>query len=185
MLIINGIESEQAILSALSSVSSNADTAAEEATELAKHFHGNEIWFGDSTTPDPGVHEATVGSLTTFQVDSGDNAWGTAIQILGTSDTPVGSGMTKYDLHKILVTTTERTSVISYMRITFGTSEAQGILDGNSTMIALFPTATIRMNAVPFMAKRAPAGSKAWANAKVAGDTGTINFIFGLHEYLV
>jgi hypothetical protein len=152
------------------------------AEEVEKHFHNNEIWFGDAASPDAGVHEADRESLTAFQVDAGNNTWGTAICVLGTSDTPVVSGMTKYDCHKVLITTTERT-VLTYLRFTFGTSEAQGITDGNSTVVAMVIPSPLRQAAIEFICKRASAGTKLWVNAKVIGDTGTVDFLFGIHEY--
>jgi hypothetical protein len=155
-----------------------------ESTEVAKHFHGNEIWFGDAASPDAGVHEADRESLTAFRVDAGNNTWGTAVNVLGTTDTPVAAGMTKWDCHKVLVLTTER-NVLTYLRFTFGDSEAAGITAGNSTVVAMLISSTFRSAAVNFMAKRAAAGTKLWVNAKIVGDTGTVDFIFGLHEYAV
>ena len=169
---------------ALTAIAANALHADTEATEIEHHLHGNEIWFGDAATPDAGVHEADRESLVSFRVDAGTNTWGTAVLVLGTTDTPVATGMTKFDLHKVLVTATER-NVLTYLRFTFGTSEAQGITDGNSTVVALITAATVKYSAVEFMQKRATAGTKMWVNAKVVGDTGTVDFIFGLHEYLV
>ena len=155
-----------------------------EVYETEHHLHNNEIWFGDAAAPDAGVHEADRKSQTAFQVDAGDNTWGTAICVLGTSDTPVASGMTRFDLHKVLIVATERTGLV-YLRFTSGTSEAQGITDGNSTVVAFFVTAQFRNSAVGFISKRAHVGDKIWVNAKVVGDTGTVDFYFGLHEYLV
>jgi hypothetical protein len=158
------------------------ERAFKEAYETEHHVHNNEIWFGDAASPNAGVHEADRESLVSFRVDAGNNDWGTAINVLGTGDTPVQTGMTKYDCHKVLVTTTERT-VLTYLRFTFGTSEAQGITDGNSTVVAMIIPSPLRHSAVEFIMKRANSGTKLWVNAKVIGDTGTVDFIFGLHEY--
>ncbi len=160
----------------------NIDKTLKEIAEAEHHLHNNEVWFGDAASPDAGVHEADRESLTSFQVDAGDNTWGTAICVLGTSDTPVATGMTKWDCHKVIITATER-AVLTYLRFTFGTSEAQGITDGNSTVVAALITSPLRTAAINFIAKRATAGTKLWVNAKVLGDTGTVDFVFGLHEY--
>jgi hypothetical protein len=161
-----------------------AEHADLESTEVAKHLHGNEVWFGDAASPDAGVHEADKDSLVSFQVDAGNRAWGTAINVLGTSDTPSAAGMTKWDCHKVLVITTERANILHYLRFTFGASEAAGITAGNSTVIAFYTT-TVKSTAIEFMAKRAAAGEKLWVAAKCDENTGTVNFIFGLHEYAV
>lgn len=160
------------------------ERAVHAAEEVERHHHNNEVWFGDAATPSANVHEADIASLTPFQVDSGNNTWGTALLVLGTSDTPSVAGMTKWDCHKVLVTATERANTLHYLRFTFGDSEAAGIAAGNSTVVAFYTTTT-RMSAIEFMAKRAAAGQKLWVNAKCAADTGTVDFVFGLHEYVI
>lgn len=163
----------------------NEDRITIAVEETEKHFHNSEVWFGDAASPEAGVHEADKESLTPFQVDSGNNDWGTAICVLGTSDTPSATGMTKFDLHKILIVSAERAGAVSYLRITSGATEAAGITAGTSTVVAFFVGTPLRMSAIEFLMRRATAGTKVWVNAKVAADTGTVDFLFGLHEYKV
>jgi len=152
------------------------------AEEAEKHVHNREIWFGDAASPSAGTHEADVDSLTAFRVDSGNTVWGTAIQVLGSSDTPVVAGMAKYDCHKVLILDAERTG-LHYLRFTFGASEAAGITAGTYTVVALNLTASIRTAAVNFLMRRANSTDKLWVNCKTGADTGWVDFVFGLHEY--
>lgn len=153
-----------------------------EVKEIETHFHSNECWFGKVAVPSAGVNEAEEYSLTPFQVDSGNNDWGTAICVLGTGNTPCENGKTYLDLNQFLVTATERTG-LHYIRFTWGESEAAGIAAEHSTTVPFFSTATLRNASVQIQGKRIPAGTKVWANVKCASNTGTVDFVFGIHEY--
>jgi hypothetical protein len=159
--------------------------ADEEATEVAKHFHSNECWFGKLAVPVPGVNESDKDSLTPFVVDSGSNSFGTAICVLGTLDTPCTVGMTKFDLHRILITDTERTGEPYIIRVTYGDTEAEGITAGHSTSTMIYATANAFSVPLHIQMRRISAGQKVWVNCKCASNTGTITFFIGFHEYLV
>jgi hypothetical protein len=154
-----------------------------EVVEIETHVHSNECWFGKNASPTPEVTEATKNRLTTFQVDSGNNDFGTAICILGTGDTPCEMGKQYFDFNEILVTASERTNEPVLFRITWGATEAAGIAANQSSVTALFPTATARTAPIHIQGKRIPVGTKVWANCKCASNTGTVNFLFGIHEY--
>jgi hypothetical protein len=154
-----------------------------EVVETETHHHSNECWFGKNGSPTPEVDEATKNSLTTFQVDSGNNDWGTAICILGSNDTPCETNKQYFDMNEILITATERTNEPILFRITWGNTEAEGITAEHSSVTAFYPTATARTAPIYVQGKRIPAGSKVWANCKCASNTGTVNFLFGIHEY--
>ena len=154
-----------------------------EFGQVEYHLHNKERWFGDAAAPEAGVNEADEASLTTFQLDSGNNDWGTAICILGTGDTPVAVGKTYFDLHRILVTATERTAEPYLVRIAWGLTEADALTAGNYTTIAIYPTTTIRSAPYEIKCSRIGVGTKVWANCKCANNTGTLNFLFGIHEY--
>lgn len=160
-----------------------ADAILADCVEIEHHLHNNECWFGDAASPSAGVHEADASGLTTFQIDSGNNDWGTAICILGTSDTPFRAAKTKFDFHRVLVTATERTAEPYLIRISWGASEAAALSSGDYTVIAIFPTATVRSAPYEMVCSRITAGTKVWANCKCANNTGTLNFLFALHEY--
>lgn len=158
-------------------------TILAELMEVEKHLHSNECWFGKKSVPISGVREADKDSLTTFQIDSGNNDFGTAICILGTTDTPCAVGKTKFDFHKILITNTERTSEPYIIRWAWGNTESEAITAGNYSSTSYYPTATARSAPVEVQSRRIDAGTKVWMNCKCANNTGTLNFLFGFHEY--
>lgn len=156
-----------------------------EVKEIETHVHSNECWLGDAASPQAGVHEADEYSLTTFQIDSGNNNWGTAICVLGTDDTPCREGKTYFDFNELLITGTERTNEPYLIRIAWGESEAAAVAAGNYSTNAIYPTSTVRTAPIHIQGERIPVGTKVWVNCKCANNTGTINFLFGIHEYSV
>ena len=158
-------------------------TILTEVVEVEKHLHSNECWFGDAVSPIAGVHEADEDSLIPFVIDSGNNTWGTAVCIIGTSDTPCSAGKTKFDIHEILITATERTNEPYIIRWSWGNTEAEAISAGNYSKVAIYPTTTARSAPITIQSRRITAGTKVWMNCKCANNTGTINFLIGFHEY--
>ena len=161
------------------------NTILAEAVEIEHHFHNHECWFGVAASPVAGVNESDEYGLTTFRIDSGNNNWGTAVCVLGTSDTPCREGNTKFDFHRILVTATERAAEPYLIRVAWGETEAAALTAGDYTTIGIYPTATIRSAPYEIKCPRISAGTRAWVNCKCANNTGTINFLFATHEYLV
>lgn len=154
----------------------------EEAEESAEHFHNIERWFGKKAVPNAGVNEMD-NVLTPFQIDSGNNAYGTAICIIGSSNTPVRAGKTLFDLHKLLIVNTERTGEVYKIRLSWGTDEATAIAAGNYCTTMIYPAATLRQTPQEIKMPRIAVGTKVWANCWCANNTGTIDFYLGLHEY--
>ena len=97
--------------------------------EIEKHFHGKERWLGKAAdqTADPNVWAAN--SLTPFVAISGDNSYGTdhtgavneidEASVVNIGDTPVQSGMVRFDFHKILVTDVDHDTPYK-LRIVYG-----------------------------------------------------------------
>lgn len=157
--------------------------------ELESHFHNNEDWFGLAAVPSGETHRAddiTDGSLAPFQLDAGNNAWGSWVQILGSADTPNRAGMLKFDLHKVQIVDTETTNVHAFIQFAFGETAAAALTAGNYTTIAYrTPTNQAAESAINFISKRSDAGTKVWARCLAVGtNTMTIDFYVGLHEYI-
>ena len=85
---------------------------------IEHHVHNLDRWFGKSGDQS-GNNWATENSLTPFQAVSGDGAFGTAIKVMGSADTPVIAGRTKFDLHRIHVLSCDQATVY-YIRFIFG-----------------------------------------------------------------
>lgn len=166
------------------SVISKLKQIAVEVTETEKHFHSNTNYLGLAAVPNAEIHRADVYSLAPFVLDAGDNAFGTAICVLGSGDTPVRAGNTKFDINRILITTTERTGE-HILRWAWGASEAEALTAGDYSMEMFSTTATSKDTIITVQSRRITAGTKLWLNVKCASNTGTVNCYVGLHEYLV
>jgi len=167
----------EAIMSSLVNI-----TEVTESTE--DHFHNIERWYGKKAAPTAGVREMD-NVLTVFRIDSGNNVYGTAICIIGTSDTPIiNSSSLYFDIHRLLIVTTERSEPYK-VRLTWGTTEAAGIAAGNYSTTMFSPNNTNgKTDPLDIMMPKLPVGTKIWANCWCANNTGTIDFYLGIHEYL-
>ena len=166
-----------------------ATSQANQLTEIERHLHGWERWFGAAGSPNGEIHVADrIGTTSTpFQADGGDDTWGNWLQVLGSSDTPATSGLVKYDLHRIQVTAVERTASIHFVQVAFGASGAAGLASGDYTEVVFHPQGqTGQRVPIPIMDRRKAVGTKAWLRVWAVGqDTGTMSFFVGLHEYEV
>jgi len=159
---------------------------AYELAEVEYHFHHYSRWFELASVPAAETHRADAAGLGggSFQIDAGNNTWGSWVQILGSSDTPIATDGVYYDLHEILVTATEK-NFLYVVQIGFGASGAAALTAGDYMEEVFIPAAAfVDSGPVGVHSIRIAAGTKAWARCLCDGqDTGTFNFIFGLHEY--
>ena len=151
------------------------------------HLHVWERWFGAAVTPDGEVHVADrVGtSVTAFQADAGNDAWGSWLQVLGSTDTPADAGNAYFDFHRILVTAVERNNATHFFQIALGASGAAALSAGTYTEFVFKPQ-TVQAEEWPIwiMTNRVAVGTKAWLRVFVPGqDSGTADLFLGLHEY--
>jgi hypothetical protein len=120
-----------------------------------------------------------------FQVDAGNNSWGSWIQILGLNDTPVDDGMMYYDIHRITILEAERISAPHFLQIGFGESGAESLSNNTYTEFVYEPpTASVEEFPIDVQSRRISVNTKAWFRIFVPGqNTGTLDFCFGIHEY--
>ena len=125
--------------------------ALDEATEVARHFHNFERWFGPAATPSGTAHVADpigevggtpAGVITSFRVTTGANkTWGTALQIWGSTDytlMPTGK-QASLDIHRFRTTTAETDRKNWYLRIIEDdVSAAAGVTADTYTTIPIF-----------------------------------------------
>ncbi len=160
------------------------DTLVDFANE---HNHNWERWFGLANVPNAEIHRADrIGTTTTvFQMDAGNVTWGTWLQILGSSDTPVDAGMLRYDLHRVYIKAVERLNADHYIQVGFGASGAAALAAGTYTEFVYHPQSAITTETpIDVRVKQALAGTKAWIRVMIPGqNTGTVDFYIGLHEY--
>ena len=168
-------------------LSGTHDSLAYRTGEIERHFHSYERWFEEAGTP-TATHKAdrigTVGAADAFQIDAGNDTWGSWVQILGSEDTPAVAGNLHYDFHRLAITATERNDTY-YLQIGFGESGAAA-LAANSYTAAIFKPVSNQIDSAPVtvQSRRQDAGTLAWARCMCPGqNTATIDFYFGLHEY--
>jgi hypothetical protein len=173
----------------LTTIISNQASIEAEIEIVEVHDHSFERWFGEAVTPSGETHVADrIGTTTTpFQADAGNNTWGSWLQILGSADTPADAGMTFFDGHRWLVTAAEVNNAIYLVQVAAGTSGAAALAAGTYSEFVVKPLTT-NARAFPgfIQSERIPAGTKVWVRIWAVGEnTATLDFFFGLHEYVV
>lgn len=163
------------------------DSLSYRIHEIEQHFHVSERWFGKAVSPSGTDHVADrIGpSVTAFRLTGGNNTWGSWVQILGATDTPVDSGKVKFDPHRLQITETND-DVTFFVRFTRGDDPAAMWAAGFGTEIP-FTALDRKINGgvVDVKTGRAPVGSKLWAQCmSPLLDAKTIDFYIGIHEYV-
>lgn len=165
------------------------DTILEEVIEIEEHIHNRERWFGQSA--DQSGNDWAADNLVPLDVISGNNAYGSdaddEAKCLGTADTPVRAGMTKFDLHRFLVVGVSQNTVYK-MRIVWGTGTMADAITAEQTseFMVKFDAVNPQQSAgIPFEVKmpRLDSGTKVWVQCWNATDNATASFFIGLHEY--
>lgn len=179
-------ETDKVDTAATDGLTGTSNSLAYRVHETERHFHSNERWFETASTPDAEVHVAdrigTGGGA--FQIDAGNDAWGSWVQILGSADTPADAGNANYDTHRLLIEAAERNATY-FVQIAFGASGAAALTAGTYTE-AVYAPATNQVQEAPveIQARRAAVTTKAWARCMCPGqNTATLDFYHGLHEY--
>ena len=154
--------------------------------EIERHLHSYGREFGAAAVPSGETHVADSinDNPSAFQVDAGNDDWGAWVQILGSSDTPAITGSANYDIHRMLVTATERNAVY-HVQIGFGDSGEAALSAGDYTEISFIPASNQADNSpILIQDRRKSVGTKAWIRTLCPGqDTATFDFYVGLHEY--
>lgn len=178
-------ETEKIDGAAVDGLSGVGNSLAYKVAEIERHLHSGARWFETAAVPDPTDHVAdAIGSGGgAFQLDSGNQTWGSWVQILGATDTPTVEGKTHFDPHLMSIEDNERAGTY-FIQFTRGASGDAGLAAGNYTELAFDLTSKAGGVIVPVQTGRAPVGSLLWARCMTpAFDTGTIDIYIGLHEY--
>ena len=162
------------------------ETIQHEVIEIATHLHSNE-WLGAlAASPSPPGHAAEWNTMNPFQSTAGNDTWGAWIQIIGSTDTPIHTGMTKFDLHKILVIDVAVTADLDLhiVQVGCGLNGAQTLIDSTYTTFAFVPERGAAVTVINFQMKRCEAGQNVWLRHWVDGTNApTMDFVHLLHEY--
>lgn len=166
---------------ALGVVDANVDTILAEVLEIEVHMHSPERWLGQHPSPTSTVFAEA--NETAYQIDSGNTVFGAWLQILGTDDTPVIAGKAFFDFHRILITDHQETTMYR-IQIAYGADADVAFAAENYTEIVVkFSVGQVKP--APFVVQdvRCPSGTEIWARCRCASNTGTLDFMIGLHEY--
>ena len=161
---------------------------------LAYYAHGAylerynwERWFGLAAVPNAELHRAdsVLGPTfpAVFQIDGGNLTWGAWLQVLGSTDTPYQAGMADFDLRRIAVVATERTTPY-FIQFAYGATAAGALAAGDYTELVYAANAATPQSPIDVMCKKIAAGTKVWARCVCpAANTATFDFYLGLREY--
>ena len=163
-----------------------------EIAEIERHFHTRSRWIGKKA-----VQTATDWAddviATPFVAISGTGDYGSDADdealIIGTDDTPIITGMVKYDFHELLIVGVDHDTVYK-LRVVYGSGTMANaiIAEQYSEVMVQFDAANPTQSAgspVVIQMPRLNAGvDKVWVQAKNATNDSEIDFFVGLHEYI-
>lgn len=156
--------------------------------EIEKHFHNREKWFGLAAVASGETHVADRmgGGIAPFQLTAGNDDFGSWVQILGSSDTPVQSGMVKFDAHRFIVTDTNSTLPYIIQIVVGESADIAAKIAAEEFTEAPYVAATNNIDSgiSDILTSRVSAGVKVWARVCCIGGNGTtIDLYMGIHEY--
>jgi hypothetical protein len=128
----------------------------------------------------------SIGTLSAFQLDAGNDDWGAWVQILGSEDTPAITGSAKFDLHELEIVDAENTDTVHFIQLAYGDTDGDTALAAGDYTELAYTSATQVSNQSPIYVRipRIAVGTKVWARVMAIGEnTSTIDFYIGLHEY--
>lgn len=161
---------------------------AYEVETVENHHHTRERWMAAAAVASGETHVADSinDNQTPFRADGGNDTWGAWVQVLGSTDTPVIATMVKFDLHRILIVSHERNNSVHLFQIAFGDSGAAALIAETYTEIVVSTGGgNTEVGPVEIINKRRDVGIKTWVRVWAVGqNTGTLDFLLGLHEYV-
>ncbi len=155
--------------------------------EIEKHFHSYESWFEVATTPAGETHTADRIGIGAggFTIDAADDAWGSWVLLLGSSDTPARAGMAQFDPHRMVISNAERAATY-FIQFAYGNVAADAYTAGDFTEFVYTPlSGNNDEGPIDFASERKVIGTKVWGRCMCPGqNTATLTFCFGIHEYI-
>ncbi|MCP4567978.1 MAG: hypothetical protein GY841_10400 [FCB group bacterium] len=166
-----------------SSVVALARKGAKEAWETEHHFHNVERWFGDGG----------IASKVPFAIACADDDWGAWTTIMEPGDTPVKSGATHFDAHRIFWEDVDAQVDLKPTRYqiawsTASDGEAAAVLAGDYTEIIESPQNNARADPTAIIMKRLATGTyylfmRQWIMGIDADGEDPTHIFYGIHEY--
>lgn len=172
----------------IATLQSDMDVVKPEVAEIEHHLHNYEKWLGAAASASGETHVADrMGpAIVEFTLTAGNLTWGNWVQVIGSSDTPIQAGKTKFDLHRVIITDTTSTvpfiiQIITGESADFATKLAAEDFDE-------FPYVSASNNndsgISDIIDKRCDAGEKVWMRCCAIGaNAPTLKLYPGIHEY--
>jgi len=152
-----------------------------EVAEIERHLHNPERWVGLAAAR-AGITPYTI------QVGGTDGTFGAWTAILVAGDTPIISGMTHYDPHRVLLVDVPTTKKLLLLQFAWGAVAATAYGDGDFTEAYALPEKPADGKAYPITIQfpRLAAATPLWCRAlQDQGKTtdGPVELFMGIHEY--
>jgi len=161
-----------------------------EVSETEHHLHNYEKWLGLADSPVGEIHRADrMGpGILPFTLTAGNLTWGPWMQVLGSEDTPIQAGKTKYDFHRAMITDTTSTDPFIIQIINGESAEFAAKLLAED--FDEFPYVSASNNndsgISDIIDKKIESGCKCWMRCCAIGaNAPTLKLYIGIHEYEV
>ena len=155
--------------------------------EIDRHFHVRERWWGAVAAPDEDTNVVEVNVSRPFVAISGNDAWGTAIPILGANDDVGIDDDPYFDPHRLLFVDFNGNATAWRLRFIWGTgTSADAITAGQwSEIMVINAVAGPFAVGVPSDIKhvRIAVGLKMWAQVWNVTNVAELDFFYGTHSY--
>lgn len=170
-------------------LNTKVDLINEIVAIIEHHFHNMEHWLGKSGNQSGNNWGAD--TLTPYRAISGNGVYGAdandEAKVLGSTDTPIESGETLFDIREIAVIALSSDTVYK-LRIVWGTGTMAAAITALQYSQDMIITSTDKANkfgGAPFAIRmpKLAIGTKIWVQARNATNNATVDFFVGLHEY--
>lgn len=159
-----------------------------EALEGERHHHRYHSTIAAHQNPTGAVKADTrEQAFYTFDLTAAaDSTFGTDVQVLGTGDTPIRTGMNFFEFAEGFMVAVNSNTVYK-LRIACGASYSDAVSNGDYTDIWIRGDSSNPQQSSPIEfeigSERFPAGSLVWIAIANAAGAQTASFLFAIHEY--
>lgn len=159
-----------------------------ETEILEKHHHNFEYWFGLHPSFQEGVDCGSRDSMNPYIMTSGNDDYGDWLCILGSNDTPVIAGKTRYDPHRAIYFDADQKETVHRIQVVAAanTTAADAAAAAGQVCDAITIPATNKSVGLPTpsVCPRPVASTPLWARVWVDSQTAKeYKFFLGIHEY--
>ena len=127
------------------------------------------------------------GGVAPFVLTAGNDDFGSWVQLVGTEDTPISEGMTKFDAHRFMITSTSSTTPYVIQVATGESADLAAKIAAEEFTEAPYISSTNNADSgiSDITTLRTDSSEKVWARCACIGANGsTLDLYFGLHEYV-